>query len=151
MYKRQKLAFVAATRADKFIFTQEAGATQPGVLRTYEPALFLQAVTEARKNSDFVAAYFDKPVLREVDESAFSADIAGVREKLGDRAVPVSYTHLVAPPPVRPGPARGRCRKSCRLGEGFAPGGEADRPTHLRQRYKPDRQAASAGKCAQAF
>ena len=34
-----------------------------------------------------VAAYFDKPVLREVDESAFYADIAGVREKLGDRAV----------------------------------------------------------------
>lgn len=52
-----KLAFVAATRAEKFIFTQEAGATQPGVLRTYEPDLFLQAVTEARKNSDFVAAY----------------------------------------------------------------------------------------------
>ena len=27
------------------------------MLRTYEPNLFLQAVTEARKNSDFVAAY----------------------------------------------------------------------------------------------
>ena len=27
------------------------------MLRTYEPDLFLQAVTEARENSDFVAAY----------------------------------------------------------------------------------------------
>lgn len=27
------------------------------MLRTYEPDLFLQSVTEARKNSDFVAAY----------------------------------------------------------------------------------------------
>ena len=36
----------------------------------------------ARK-MEAVAAYFDKPVLREVDESAFYADIAGVREKLG--------------------------------------------------------------------
>ena len=34
-----------------------------------------------------MAAYFDKPVLREVDESAFYADIAGVRKNWGDRAV----------------------------------------------------------------
>ena len=40
-----------------------------------------------RQEMEAVAAYFDKPVLREVDESAFYADIAGVREKLGDRAV----------------------------------------------------------------
>ena len=40
-----------------------------------------------RQEMEAVAAYFDKSVLREVDESAFYADIAGVREKLGDRAV----------------------------------------------------------------
>ena len=47
-----------------------------------------------RQEMEAVAAYFDKPVLREVDESAFYADIAGVREKLGDRAVLLSLIHI---------------------------------------------------------
>lgn len=40
-----------------------------------------------RGEMEAVAAYFGKPVLREVDEAAFLADLAGVRAKLGDRAV----------------------------------------------------------------
>ena len=40
-----------------------------------------------RDEMEAVAAYFGKSVLREVDEAAFLADIAGVRAKLGDRAV----------------------------------------------------------------
>ncbi len=40
-----------------------------------------------REEMEAVAAYFGKPVLRDVDEAAFVADIAGVRAKLGDRAV----------------------------------------------------------------
>ena len=40
-----------------------------------------------RQEMEAVAAYFGKPVLREVDENDFYADIAGVRAKLGDRAV----------------------------------------------------------------
>ena len=40
-----------------------------------------------RKEMEAVAACFGKAVLRDVDEDAFLADIAGVRAKLGDRAV----------------------------------------------------------------
>ncbi len=40
-----------------------------------------------REEMEAVAAYFGKSVLREVEESALLADIAGVRAKLGDRAV----------------------------------------------------------------
>ena len=40
-----------------------------------------------RSEMESVAAYFGKSVLREVDEAQFFEQIAGVREKLGDRAV----------------------------------------------------------------
>ncbi len=40
-----------------------------------------------REEMEAVAACFGKSVLREVDETALLADIAGVRAKLGDRAV----------------------------------------------------------------
>lgn len=40
-----------------------------------------------REEMEAVAAHFGKSVLREVEESALLADIAGVRAKLGDRAV----------------------------------------------------------------
>lgn len=40
-----------------------------------------------REEMEAVAACFGKSVLRDVDEDAFLADIAGVRAKLGDRAV----------------------------------------------------------------
>ncbi len=53
----RKIAFVAATRAEKFILTPEAGETSPGVLRTYDTARFLEVIREARQKSDIVIAY----------------------------------------------------------------------------------------------
>ena len=41
---------------------------------------------EIRAGMERVAAYFGKPVLREVDPAAFFADVAGVRDACGDRA-----------------------------------------------------------------
>lgn len=52
-----KIAYVAASRAEKYILTPEATETTPGVLRTYDPALFLQAVQVAKQNADVVIAY----------------------------------------------------------------------------------------------
>lgn len=52
-----KIAYVAASRAEKYILTPEATESTPGVLRTYGPALFLQAVEEAKQNADLVVAY----------------------------------------------------------------------------------------------
>lgn len=52
-----KIAYVAASRAEKYILTPEATATQAGVLRTYDPTLFLQAIQTARQNADVVIAY----------------------------------------------------------------------------------------------
>ena len=48
---------MAATRAEKFILTPEAGEDSPGVLRTYDTTRFLQVIREAREKSDIVIAY----------------------------------------------------------------------------------------------
>lgn len=53
----RKIAFVAATRAEKFILTPEAGESSSGVLRTYDPEAFLQVIREADAASDLVIAY----------------------------------------------------------------------------------------------
>lgn len=53
----RKVGFVAASRAEKHIMTPGATADGEGVLRTYDAALFLQAIAEAKLNSDFVVAY----------------------------------------------------------------------------------------------
>ena len=52
----QKIAYVAATRAEKLVLTPAAGEDSPGVLRCYDTALTVQAIQEARENSDFVVA-----------------------------------------------------------------------------------------------
>lgn len=52
-----KIAFVAATRAEKFIMTPEATETKGGVLRTYDPERFCKVIEAAKENADFVVAY----------------------------------------------------------------------------------------------
>ena len=52
----KKIAFVAATRAEKNIMTPEAGENSPGVLRCYDPTAFLAVIREAKENADFVIA-----------------------------------------------------------------------------------------------
>ncbi|MBR5372631.1 MAG: CapA family protein [Oscillospiraceae bacterium] len=52
----KKIAFVAATRAEKFVLTPEAGTDSPGVLRCYDPAAFIQVIREAKQQADFVIA-----------------------------------------------------------------------------------------------
>lgn len=52
----KKIAFVAATRAEKNIMTPEATDTTPGVLRCYDPSRFLEVIREAKENADYVIA-----------------------------------------------------------------------------------------------
>ena len=51
-----KIGFVNATRAEKFILTPEATESSPGVFRCYDPTNFINAITEVKKNSDYVVA-----------------------------------------------------------------------------------------------
>ena len=50
------VAFVAASRAEKYKMTPQATATEPGILRCYDPALFIEVIKEARANADLVVA-----------------------------------------------------------------------------------------------
>lgn len=52
-----KFAYVAATRAEKFILTPEATENSGGVLRTYDPTLTVEVIKEAEANADFVVVY----------------------------------------------------------------------------------------------
>lgn len=51
------VAFVAASRAEKFKMTPQATETAPGILRCYDTELFLDTIREADENADFVLAY----------------------------------------------------------------------------------------------
>jgi len=52
-----KIAYVAASRAEKFIMTPEAKTDSPGILRTYDSKLLLETVKNAKANADIVIAY----------------------------------------------------------------------------------------------
>ena len=50
------IAYVAASRV---IYAMDwyASDTRPGMIGTYDPALFVESIKEAKENSDFVVAY----------------------------------------------------------------------------------------------
>lgn len=53
----RKIAFVAATRAEKYILTPEATQTSGGVLRAYDPTAFCKVISDTAAVSDYVIAY----------------------------------------------------------------------------------------------
>ncbi len=53
-----KIAYVSATQIERdHVYTKQATDTAPGVLRTYDPALFCEVIREADSRSDFVVVY----------------------------------------------------------------------------------------------
>ena len=50
------VAFVGASRAEKYKLTPQATDTEPGILRCYDTALFLEAIRKADENADIVIA-----------------------------------------------------------------------------------------------
>lgn len=51
------VALVGASRAEKNKMTPQATDTDPGILRCYDPDLFLQAIREGSENADFCIAF----------------------------------------------------------------------------------------------
>ncbi len=51
-----KIAFVNATRAEKFILTPEATEDSPGVFRAYDPEPYANLIKETKEHSDYVVA-----------------------------------------------------------------------------------------------
>lgn len=55
--KGRTIAVIAATRAEKYIMTPEAGKTSPGVFRTYDDTEYVRAIRKAKKRADYVIAF----------------------------------------------------------------------------------------------
>ena len=72
------LAIVAATRAEKYILTPEAGENTPGVFRCYDTNRLLEVLREADANADFVIAYIHWGT--EYSEELEEAQTKGARE-----------------------------------------------------------------------
>lgn len=72
------LAIVAATRAEKYILTPEAGENTPGVFRCYDTGRLLEVAREADANADFVIAYIHWGT--EYSEELEEAQTAGAKE-----------------------------------------------------------------------
>jgi len=53
----RKIAFVAANRSEKYIYTPAATDNSPGVLRCYDTALLKYVIQEARQNADYLFVY----------------------------------------------------------------------------------------------
>lgn len=53
----KKIAYVAASRAEKYKMTPQATENEPGILRCYDTSLFIQTIKEAKENADYVIAY----------------------------------------------------------------------------------------------
>lgn len=51
------IAYVAASRAEKYRMTPQATADTPGILLCYDTELFLQTIKEAKENADYVIAF----------------------------------------------------------------------------------------------
>ncbi len=51
-----KIAFLNATRAEKYILTPEATETEGGVFRCYDPTAFANKISQTKQQSDYVVA-----------------------------------------------------------------------------------------------
>ncbi len=51
------LAYVTASRAEKYKMTPQATEDSPGILRCYDTQLFIETIEEASKHADYVIAY----------------------------------------------------------------------------------------------
>lgn len=75
-----KIAYVAASRAEKNKMTPQATESEPGILRAYDSARFLELVQEADANSDFVVANIHWG-------TEYSYDLEKVQKELGHALV----------------------------------------------------------------
>ena len=88
----RKIAFVSATRAEKYILTPEAGEDTSGVFRCYDPERLLEVLAEAKANSDYVVLFVHwgtehTDVLEEVQKTTSHAYIdAGADLIIGSHA-----------------------------------------------------------------
>lgn len=94
-YEGVRIAYVAATRAEKYKLTPQATEDAPGVLRCYDEELFLQVIAETAAEADYVVAsvHFGTEYSNEADES--QRELAYAMIDAGADAVIGSHAHVL--------------------------------------------------------
>lgn len=90
-----KIAYVAATRAEKYKLTPEATADTPGVLRCYDPERFLQVIEEAASQADYVVASVHFGTEYEAMADDAQRELAYAMIDAGADAVIGSHAHVI--------------------------------------------------------
>ena len=92
-----KTAFVAATQIERTSppDTKEATETDPGVLRTLDPAKFLKVIEEAEANSDFVVVFVHWGSENKNDFEASQRDLAVQYAKAGADLIIGAHPHVL--------------------------------------------------------
>ncbi|NLY48256.1 MAG: CapA family protein [Clostridiales bacterium] len=88
------IAFVAASRV---IYAMDwyATDTRPGMIGTYDPALFITSIKEARENSDFVVAYVHWGVERVHEPVEYQKELARKYIDAGADAIIGCHPHVM--------------------------------------------------------
>lgn len=90
-----KVAFVNATRAEKYIMTPEAKENTPGVFRCYDSTNLVQLIEETRKNSDYIITiiHFGKEGSHELEKEQI--DVAKKSLDAGSDVVVGHHAHTL--------------------------------------------------------
>ena len=89
------IAFVAASRAEKFKMTPQATETEPGILRCYDTELFEQVIEEAAKNADYTIAVVHWGTEYSTELEAVQTETARTYIKAGADAIIGAHSHCL--------------------------------------------------------
>ena len=92
-----KIAFVAATQIERMASpdTKEATETDPGVLRTLDPAKFLEVIGQAEANSDFVVVFVHWGTENKNDYEASQRELAEKYAQAGADLIIGAHPHVL--------------------------------------------------------
>lgn len=89
------VAYIGATRAEKYILTPPATEDSPGVLYTYEPDDTLDAIRAAAENADFVMVYVHFGTEQSTVLEAAQKELATLYAEAGADLIVGAHPHIL--------------------------------------------------------
>ena len=90
-----KIGFVSANRAERIIYTPEAGEDSPGVVRMYDTAMMNNIIKEASEQCDYLIAYVHWGTEDSKYYESYQTDIAQEFFDSGADAIIGSHPHVL--------------------------------------------------------
>lgn len=89
------IGYVAASRAEKYKMTPQATATTPGILRCYDPSLYLEVIRQTSKVADIVIANIHWGTEGSNKVEQYQRDLAYAMIDAGADAIIGSHPHVL--------------------------------------------------------